>query len=99
MNAQKKNFFNKIALLAVVALLGGNMASPISAFANETEAEAAANEIIYYDDEELDALAGIAAEDYTKEQYQMIREVFETLKASMCLVGCAVFNCAIFNCR
>ena len=39
-------------------------------------------EIIYYDDEELDALVGIAAEDYTKEQYQMIREVFETLKAS-----------------
>ena len=39
-------------------------------------------EIIYYDDEDLDALAGIAAEDYTKEQYQMIREVFETLKAS-----------------
>ena len=39
-------------------------------------------EIIYYDDEELDALAGLAAEDYTKEQYQMIREVFETLKAS-----------------
>jgi hypothetical protein len=36
----------------------------------------------YYDDEELDTLAGIAAEDYTKEQYQMIREVFETLKAS-----------------
>ena len=39
-------------------------------------------EVIYYDDEELDALAGIVAEDYTKEQYQMIREVFETLKAS-----------------
>lgn len=36
----------------------------------------------YYDDEELDILAGIAAEDYTQEQYQMIREVFETLKAS-----------------
>ena len=36
----------------------------------------------YYDDEELDQLTGIAAEDYTKEQYQMIREVFETLKAS-----------------
>ena len=36
----------------------------------------------YYDDEELDILAGIAAEDYTPEQYQMIREVFETLKAS-----------------
>ena len=39
-------------------------------------------EIIYYDDEELDTLAGIAVEDYTKEQYQMIREVLETLKAS-----------------
>ena len=39
-------------------------------------------EIIYYDDEELDALAGIAAEEYSQEQYQMIREVFETLKAS-----------------
>ena len=36
----------------------------------------------YYDDEELDTLIGIAAEDYTKEQYLMIREVFETLKAS-----------------
>ena len=39
-------------------------------------------QIEYYDDEELDALIGIAAEDYTPEQYQMIREVFETLKAS-----------------
>lgn len=36
----------------------------------------------YYDDEELDQLVGIAAEDYTDEQYQMIREVFNTLKAS-----------------
>ena len=36
----------------------------------------------YYDDEELDQLTGIAAEDYTDEQYQMIREVFNTLKAS-----------------
>ena len=36
----------------------------------------------YYDDEELDQLIGIAAEDYTNEQYQMIREVFNTLKAS-----------------
>lgn len=50
MNAQKKNLLNKIAVLAVVALLGGNMVSPISAFAEETEAEAAATEIIYYDD-------------------------------------------------
>ncbi|MBQ8386937.1 MAG: phospholipase [Paludibacteraceae bacterium] len=37
--------------------------------------------IIYYDDEELDSLAGIPAEEYTQEQYQMIREVFDTLKA------------------
>ena len=36
----------------------------------------------YYDDEELDQLIGIAAEDYTDQQYQMIREVFDTLKAS-----------------
>ena len=35
----------------------------------------------YYDDEELDALSGIPAEDYTVEQYQMIREVFNTLQA------------------
>lgn len=35
----------------------------------------------YYDDEELDALAGIAVEDYTEEQYKMIREVFDTLQA------------------
>ena len=34
----------------------------------------------YYDDEELDALAGIATEDYTEEQHQMIREVFDTLQ-------------------
>ena len=39
-------------------------------------------EVIYYDDEELDALIGIPAENYTQEQYQMIREVFNTLKAS-----------------
>lgn len=39
-------------------------------------------QIEYYDDEELDALIGIPAEEYTQEQYQMIREVFETLKAS-----------------
>ena len=36
----------------------------------------------YYDDEELDTLSGIPAEEYTQEQYQMIREVFDTLKAS-----------------
>ena len=35
----------------------------------------------YYDDEELDALSGIPVEDYTEEQYQMIREVFNTLQA------------------
>lgn len=36
----------------------------------------------YYDDEELDVLAGINAEDYTKEQAAAIREVFNTLKES-----------------
>ena len=36
----------------------------------------------YYDDEELDQLIGIAEEDYTDQQYQMIREVFNTLKPS-----------------
>ena len=35
----------------------------------------------YYDDEELDTLSGILAEEYTQEQYQMIREVFDTLQA------------------
>lgn len=37
-------------------------------------------QIEYYDDEELDALAGIAPEDYTEEQHQMMREVFDTLQ-------------------
>lgn len=36
--------------------------------------------IEYYDDEELDSLAGIAPEDYTDEQHRMIREVFDTLQ-------------------
>ena len=35
--------------------------------------------IEYYDDEELDALAGIAPEDFTPEQHQAIRDVFTTL--------------------
>ena len=38
-------------------------------------------EIIYYDDEELDTLAGISPEEYTDEQYQMLRDVFNTLQA------------------
>ena len=38
-------------------------------------------QVEYYDDEELDTLIGIPAEDYTEEQYQMIREVFNTLQA------------------
>lgn len=36
--------------------------------------------IEYYDDEELDALAGIAPEDFTPEQHQAIRDVFTTLQ-------------------
>ena len=39
-------------------------------------------QIEYYDDEELDALAGIAAEDYTPEQHEMVRAVFTTLQES-----------------
>ena len=35
----------------------------------------------YYDDEELDTLIGVPAEEYTQEQYQLIREVFDTLQA------------------
>ena len=34
----------------------------------------------YYDDEELDALSGIAAENYTEEQENAIRSVFGTLQ-------------------
>lgn len=34
----------------------------------------------YYDDEELDALAGIPAEEYTAEQAQQIEQVFATLQ-------------------
>ena len=36
--------------------------------------------IEYYDDEELDALAGMDPEDYTDEQRQALREVFNTLQ-------------------
>ena len=36
--------------------------------------------IEYYDDEDLDALAGIAPEDFTPEQHQAIRDVFTTLQ-------------------
>ena len=37
-------------------------------------------EIVYYDDEELDALAGIQPEDYTEAQYRAIKDVFSTLR-------------------
>lgn len=36
--------------------------------------------IEYYDDEELDALAGMAPENYTDEQRRALREVFNTLQ-------------------
>lgn len=38
--------------------------------------------IIYFDDEELDVLAGIAATDYTREQADSIAEVFYSMKES-----------------
>lgn len=37
-------------------------------------------EIVYYDDEELDALAGIDPDDYTPEQRAAIEQVFRTLQ-------------------
>lgn len=37
-------------------------------------------EIVYYDDEELDALAGIAPEDLSDEQVQSVRDVFRTMQ-------------------
>ena len=37
-------------------------------------------EIIYYDDEELDALAGRDADSFTDEEADLIREVFHTLQ-------------------
>ncbi len=36
--------------------------------------------IDYYDDEELDSLAGVDPSDFTAEQHQAIREVFSTLQ-------------------
>ena len=36
--------------------------------------------IVYYDDEELDALSGVPAADYTAAQYEALREVFSTLR-------------------
>ena len=37
-------------------------------------------EVIYYDDEELDELAGLAPEDYTPTQHDAIADVFHTLQ-------------------
>lgn len=37
-------------------------------------------EIFYFDDEELDELAGISAGEYSNEQHKMIEEVFFTLR-------------------
>lgn len=37
-------------------------------------------EIVYYDDEELDILAGISPDEYTEEQIQALRDVFYTLR-------------------
>ena len=37
-------------------------------------------EIFYFDDEELDELAGISAGEYTDEQHKMLEDVFFTLR-------------------
>lgn len=39
-------------------------------------------QIEYYDDEELDALANINPDDYTQQQHDAIRAVFDTLQES-----------------
>lgn len=39
-------------------------------------------QIEYYDDEELDTLSGMKAEEYTPEQHEMVRAVFTTLQES-----------------
>ena len=39
-------------------------------------------EIVYYDDEELDELAGIAPADFTPQQHEALRAVFTTLQES-----------------
>jgi hypothetical protein len=36
-------------------------------------------EIVYYDDEELDAFAGIASDAYTPSQEETFRYIFETM--------------------
>lgn len=38
------------------------------------------SEIVYYDDQELDCLAGIAPSEFTASQHDMIMEVFTTLQ-------------------
>lgn len=40
------------------------------------------NKIIYYDDEELDSLAGISPEHFSKEQSNLFSDIFYTLKES-----------------
>jgi len=39
-------------------------------------------EVVYFDDEELDVLAGKNSEDYTSEELKMIEDVFYTLRES-----------------
>ncbi|MCR5394087.1 MAG: phospholipase [Bacteroidales bacterium] len=41
---------------------------------------AVSKEIIYYDDEELDAYRGIASDEYTEEQVQQFADIFYELK-------------------
>ena len=54
--------------------------------------------IDYYDDEELDALADIAPEQYTESQYQMLREVFDSLSEKDVPGWVVLSNFVVFNC-
>ena len=37
-------------------------------------------EVVYYDDEELDVLAGVKPDEWTEEQHEAVRQVFRTLE-------------------
>ena len=51
MNAQKRKIFTKISTMVAIALLGGNMITPITATASADEpTQIATQETIYYDD-------------------------------------------------
>lgn len=49
---------------------------------NDAVMACASDEVVYYDDEELDAFKGRAAEDYSAEETEQFRDVLYTLMAA-----------------